>query len=156
LIRADAIKTVGLFDSDLNSAADWDYWIRLARKCNFALVPRYQILYRIWSQSMSYDIENTERNVLKVINRAFLAAPVKIQPLKSKSLSIANQYFTSLYLTQNPVPNWKKLASSRLKVYIRQYPKILLSKHDKMRFWSLILLSLMADQLFRKVVGVFS
>lgn len=153
LIRTEAIKTVGLFDPALNSAADWDYWIRLARKCDFALVPRYQILYRVWSKSMSHDIESIVSKNLKAIDRAFLAAPVEMQQLKSKSLSIANQYFTFLYLNHKPNSNWLNNAFEKLKESIRLYPWIIFEKITQSQILTILLYYLLPYGVSTKVIG---
>ena len=45
LIRREAVDTTGYFSPDLAPVEDWDYWLRLAAKYPFTLVPEYQTFY---------------------------------------------------------------------------------------------------------------
>ncbi|MEJ1938469.1 glycosyltransferase family A protein, partial [Nostoc sp. NIES-2111] len=45
LIRKEAVDSVGEFDVTLKSGDDWDYWLRLAYKWHFVVVPKHQIFY---------------------------------------------------------------------------------------------------------------
>ena len=53
LIRRTAIDSVGEFNPAVAGAADWDYWLRLAEKWEFVVVPKAQIFYRQSSSSIS-------------------------------------------------------------------------------------------------------
>ena len=46
MIRRRCVNSVGPFDVNLPSAEDWEYWLRVAARWPFVVVPRYQILYR--------------------------------------------------------------------------------------------------------------
>jgi len=152
MIRRECINSVGLFDPDLESAADWDYWIRLSIKWPFVLVPRYQVLYRTWSGGMSNKVESIEKNILKVIEKTFSETPDEFRPLKRKSLSFANQYFAYLYLTHKPGNNWNKLVLQKLKASISLYPWILLNRNTLSNLLSLILLYLLPARISHGVI----
>lgn len=87
LVRTQAISEVGGFDPSLVPAEDWDLWLKLARKYEFAIVPSVQVLYRISTQSISAsaNVKKLENASIKVINRAFAEAPETLQFLKTKS-----------------------------------------------------------------------
>jgi glycosyltransferase involved in cell wall biosynthesis len=57
LVRRGALEDVGGFDVSLPDRADWDLWIRLARRHAFSCVPRTLVGYtrRVGSVSRSYD-----------------------------------------------------------------------------------------------------
>lgn len=152
LARSKCIRSVGKFDPNVNSAEDWDFCIRLASKWRFAVVPRYQILYRIWSGAASYNSQTSEGSTLKVIEKSFSEAPYELQSLRKKTLSIANQYFTSLYLTRNPVPNWKALAFKRLMASVRTYPRILLTRNTQIHLWILLPLFLLPSRISPTII----
>ena len=124
LFRKDCIKSVGLFDQDKRSAADWDFLIRCSAAWNFVVVPNYQVFYRVRKDSMSSRIDEVEKDLLMVTEEAFRNAPVEYQPLKNKSLSLAYQYITSLYLTRRPEGDWKEQARVKLEKSLRIWPPI--------------------------------
>jgi glycosyltransferase involved in cell wall biosynthesis len=57
LVRRQAINEIGLFDPTLSGCDDWDYWTRLAADWEFAVVSKYQILYRRSPVAMSSKVE---------------------------------------------------------------------------------------------------
>jgi glycosyltransferase involved in cell wall biosynthesis len=87
LIRRSCIDSVGLFDTSLRAAEDWEYWLRAAARWHFAVVPRYQILYRFSSGSMSSDVETIEKASLIVLDRALKSAPADIRNRKNEYLA---------------------------------------------------------------------
>jgi glycosyltransferase involved in cell wall biosynthesis len=90
LIKHQALTEIGGFDEFLNYVEDWDMWIRLAAKYSFIVVPYPQILYRISTNSMSFNIQNMEKSSLKIIEKSFQQAPESIKYLKN--ISLANRY----------------------------------------------------------------
>jgi glycosyltransferase involved in cell wall biosynthesis len=153
LIRKKCIEKVGLFDPSLKSAADWEYWIRLGKSWPFALVPRYQILYRVHSESISCNVESVKGDILKVVDRVYLSAPLKYQPLKRKSMSTAHQYLTSLYLLRETGLHWEKEASMNFKTSIKYYPFMLLCKNTQYNLWTIILLKLLPSRLSKIIIA---
>ena len=57
LVARSALEQVGGFDASLPDRADWDLWVRLARRYPFACVPRVLVGYtrRPGSASQSYE-----------------------------------------------------------------------------------------------------
>lgn len=95
LIRTKVFAEVGGFDESLNSAEDWDMWLRLAARYPFVLVPFPHILYRVYTTSMSSNVLKMEAACLRVIERAFEQAPDSLQYLKEPS--IANIYKYNIF-----------------------------------------------------------
>jgi glycosyltransferase involved in cell wall biosynthesis len=100
LLRRAVAETVGAFDPALSSAEDWEYFLRAAARWPFAVVPRYQILYRQSPHSLSSRIETMREQVLLVAERAFAAAPAALQRLKPRSLANIHCYVAWLALTR--------------------------------------------------------
>jgi len=92
LISRQALAEVGDFDESLRAAEDWDLWIRLAARYEFIAVPQPQIQYRRLSYSMSGNLARQERETLKVIRKAFEAAPPQWQFLRRPSLANVYRY----------------------------------------------------------------
>lgn len=98
LIRCQAIQAAGEFEPTLKSCEDWDYWLRIAARFNFVVVPKYQILYRRTPGAMSSKVEVMKEASLISIERAYNAAPKELQYLKKYTLTNFHRYCASLYL----------------------------------------------------------
>jgi len=94
LIRKQVFDEVGRFDETLTSAEDLDMFLRIAARYQFSAVPVSQILYRITDNSMSRNVIRQEREMLKVLDRAFSREPGN-SLLHLKRSTYANSY---LYL----------------------------------------------------------
>ena len=93
LICRKAVIESGGFDEALAGAADWDFFLRLARRFSFVAVPKVGILYRIAnSNAMSSNLQRQEEECVKVINLAFAQAPQSLQHFKQRSLANIYQY----------------------------------------------------------------
>ncbi|MEO0456164.1 MAG: glycosyltransferase [Cyanobacteria bacterium P01_A01_bin.114] len=94
LVRRSALQKVGGFDADLPPSEDWEMWLRLARRYDFALVESPQILYRVSTSSASFDLKKHERSKLKAIEKAFADVPPSLALLKRRCISNFYRYLT--------------------------------------------------------------
>ena len=93
-IRRQAFLECGGFDPSLSGAADWDFFLRLAKRYAFVAVPHLGVLYRFLDSSMSANLAAQEEECLTVIDRAYEQAPPDLQPLKRRSLGYLYQYLS--------------------------------------------------------------
>jgi glycosyltransferase involved in cell wall biosynthesis len=70
LVRRDALEAVGPFDETLLIREDWDMWIRLARRYEFATVPRVLVGYTRSAASSSRDYERLAEEGVRVLDKA--------------------------------------------------------------------------------------
>jgi glycosyltransferase involved in cell wall biosynthesis len=134
-VRKSCAVAVGGFDASIVSAQDWDFCLRVAARWPFALVPRYQILYRISERTMSADSERAERGCLRVCDNAFRQTPGLPVRIRRESLSNVKQYVAFLYLSRTPGLDSHKKAGRKLAECIRLYPRTLLTR----KTWNLLL-----------------
>lgn len=125
LLRRQLIEAIGDFDPTLKSGEDWDFYIRLASKTQFAVVPQYQILYRKSSASMSSKVGVMEANILTVIDRAFQKAPPELQGLRNPTLANNYRFFAKLHFEHAGDRQGLQAAAQRLTKAIRLHPQIL-------------------------------
>ncbi|MGB5963091.1 MAG: glycosyltransferase family A protein [Coleofasciculaceae cyanobacterium] len=130
LVRREAIESAGKFDPTLKSCEDWDFYLRLAAKWSFVLVPKPQILYRQSSTAMTSKIDVMESAALITIERAYQAAPPKLQYLKNQTLARLDLYFARQYLERSTSGIKEiNLAGQKLWKSIRLHPPVLLEKY---------------------------
>ena len=87
LAKKEAIASIEKFDSSLKIGEDWDFYLRLAAKYCYVLVPEHQVIYRKSSTSLSTDVSNMEKDSLRIIERAYQNAPQELQFQKNKSIA---------------------------------------------------------------------
>lgn len=156
LVRRQAIESVGELDPVLKSTHDWDYWLRLAEKWAYVLVPKHQIFYRQVSGSISSKIEVREKYNIMALEKAFQAAPEELQFLKKQSLANVYQHIADLYLTRKSDMDAVKQAGEKLKMAVGFYPKILLNKSSQRLIVKWMLMRLMSPKIannFRGILG---
>lgn len=98
LARAEAIESVGGFDPAPISNEDWDFYIRLAAKWSFVVVPQYQIIYRHTANSMSSQIQRLEKGGVILVDKTYQSVPENLQYLKNQSLCNHYLYCSALYI----------------------------------------------------------
>jgi glycosyltransferase involved in cell wall biosynthesis len=127
LLRRAVIETVGEFDSGLQGVEDWEYFLRVAARWPFVVVPRYQILYRQSPRSLSSRVEIMREQALRVIERAFASAPEHLQGLKPRTLANVHRYLARIALTREAGSEGVERARQNLAEALRLDPRLLLS-----------------------------
>lgn len=147
LVQRQYIEAAGKFDPTLKSAEDWDYYIRLAALCPFALVPQYQILYRRSSQSMTSKVDVMETYIVKVTESAFAVAPPELQYLRNHSLAYTYCFLSQLCIAHVSNEEGVKQASQKLQKALQLYPKLLLERRTQRLALKILLLRLLPYKL---------
>jgi hypothetical protein len=127
MVRKSCVDEIGAFDTTLGAAQDWDFCLRVAARWPFALVPRYQILYRIWEGAMSAHAERCEQACLTICDRAFSRGHLQAGR-RRESLSNVKQYIAFLYLTRHAGRDFRARAGQKLGESIRLSPRTLLTR----------------------------
>jgi glycosyltransferase involved in cell wall biosynthesis len=135
LVRRDCAIAVGGFDATLEAAHDWDFCLRIAARWPFAVVPRYQIFYRISESAMSANAVRAEQNCLRLCEKAFGQSGRLSSQARSQSLSNVKQYAAFLYLSRTTGIDFRRGAGRKLAESIQLYPRTLLTR----KTWSLLL-----------------
>jgi hypothetical protein len=131
LIRRPALAEIGGFDESLLSSQDRDLYLRLAMRYRFVTVPKYQILYRMTSGSITSNLSRQERQALEFVNRAFIQAPASLQHLKPRSLAHLYRYLTLRGLEDEPTLQ-RSLAIARCFALTLRYEPSLLWRQTQL------------------------
>lgn len=138
LIRREAIASVGEFDPSFPHCADWDYYLRLAAKWNFVVVPKHQIYYRQSADSMTSKIDDLERQLCQMLDKTYRTAPPELQHLYKKSKSWIWQYCSQQYLEYGRDKKSIIKAANYLWRSIIFYPRSLLEIYTyKLTTWTI-------------------
>lgn len=131
MLRRAVFEATGFFALDAKGVEDWEYWLRIARNYRFAVVPKFQILYRQAVQTMSSDVGKMKRSLLKVHEQEFQAAPQLLKPVKGPSLAYIYRYAAKLSLAR--VSGLRGMVNSGrdLGAAIAASPSILLEKQTQ-------------------------
>lgn len=103
LIRVSALKQVDGFDPELHYGEDWDMWLRIAKNHEFTLVPAPLVLYRISTNSASFNFEKYEKLKIKAIEKVFTDVPASLKALRNVCLANFYRYLTFKVL-DTPIP----------------------------------------------------
>lgn len=122
MVRSSCLEAVQGFDQKLMSAEDWDLWIRLAARYDFAVIKEPLVLYRQHLNSKSNNIERHLKHRLKVIDKTFETVAINLQPFKNRALGRA-------YLSVA----WKSLVQKDYKTST-MYRQKALSYYPQLRF----------------------
>lgn len=149
LVRKQAIESVGEFDPTLKSCEDWDFYLRLAARWSFVVVPKPQILYRQSAGAMSSKVEVMEKYQLLVLERAFHSVSPELQCLKNQCLATMYQYLAGICLARVTDADKLKQAGQKLKMAIRLYPQILLDRTTQRYVLKWLLMRLLSPKVAR-------
>ncbi len=129
LVKKEALDTIHGYDIELLSCADWDLYLRLAAKYSYVVVKKYQILYRLSSNSMSSNLERIKKYSNLVLDKAIPYTTLPENKVRAFNLlATANIMVARLEET--------KLALDTLTVLLealRLYPQLLLINRNTLR-----------------------
>jgi len=127
LARRQCIDAAGRFDESVQPVEDWEYWLRVAKLARFALVPRYQVLYRFTTGSASSAVERYLIAIERIAEKAFAEAPGGLRSRHRECLANAKQHACLVSLARTTDPEAHSRAGRLLRSAIAQYPASLLS-----------------------------
>ena len=153
LIKRNVIDLVGNFDPSFASCEDWDYYLRLAAKCRFAVVPEHQILYRKTAGAMTSKGSIMEREGLRVIDKVYQTIPRKLQYLKKRSTANFYRYCGKIYVDCGIKRQDLKKGKIRLFKAIALDPLILLSVETHILIFKIILKQLFPDRIVKGLIA---
>lgn len=138
MIRRSCFEDVGVFDTNLLSAEDWDMWIRIAAKYSFAVIREPLVSYRQHLKSKSNNLHKHLFHRLKVIDKTFQSVPADLQylkdraygraylsiawkPLLHKDYKTANAYRKRALFYSPELQNSDNYKRLTLLIYVKQY-----------------------------------
>ncbi|MDJ0508852.1 MAG: glycosyltransferase [Crocosphaera sp.] len=132
LIEKEAITEIGNFDPTLTIGEDWEFYVRLAKKFSFIVVPERQILYRYLSSSSTSKLNYLEEQLFITIDKMFSNVPSQLQFYKQQTLAKAYGYCVQKYLQnmQHNYPYLRQIINLLWKL-IKIYPKALLDDYTQ-------------------------
>jgi glycosyltransferase involved in cell wall biosynthesis len=132
----DLVREVGGFDPAQSLGADWDLWLRLALRTEFAYVAEPLIRYRIHDANMSRDVVLLERDSVRLLEKALAdpALPAHLRTARRRVLGhndrvLAGSYFQAGRLVDGVRCAVRALARHPGEIrYFLDYPRRLLGR----------------------------
>jgi glycosyltransferase involved in cell wall biosynthesis len=126
LIRRQAIEEIGGFDPKFPPCEDWDFYLRLAARYKFVVVPEHQVIYRQLSTSATASkFDFIEKQCLAVLEKNYQRAPAEYQYIKCQSLAWVYEYSTQLYLQNSTSIGGIAMATRKFWKAVMLRPQIL-------------------------------
>jgi glycosyltransferase involved in cell wall biosynthesis len=69
LVRTDAVRSVGGFDTAFSLAADWDLWLRMVPRSGLAMAPALSVAYTLHGGNMSLDMPHAIEELKRLEER---------------------------------------------------------------------------------------
>lgn len=99
-----AILEAGGFDVNLSMCADWDLWIRLARRLAGAYIEKPLVLYRVHGESMSANVRRYETDAMYMLAKAFgLSLPGSLEARRGEAESRMWEVLAGCYWDQHAI-----------------------------------------------------
>ncbi len=98
-LRKSCLDRVGFFDEDLIQSADYDLWLRLAKKFKFGFIDERLSKYRVHAKNMSKNLERRIQSYKQIVNKpelregtTWLQRMVKIARIYHYTATFYNKY----------------------------------------------------------------
>jgi glycosyltransferase involved in cell wall biosynthesis len=104
LTRRECVDVIGGFNPATEPAEDWEFWLRCAKRGNFVVVPRYQIIYRFTIASASASVEHYQQAIERISAREFAGMSPAIRRRQAECLSNVKQHACMIYMHRSTAP----------------------------------------------------
>jgi glycosyltransferase involved in cell wall biosynthesis len=91
IVRKECFDTVGLMEEEIPMGIDYDLWLRIATKFEFAYLDRITYFYRFWGGQMSRNFEKRLECAIRIMERLIDQNPGLI-PEEVQRLAWAHTY----------------------------------------------------------------
>ncbi len=122
-IDRERLTTALRFDESLEVGEDWDLLLRLAPEHPFAVVPRYQVLYRLVGGSLSSRVHAMEAVLLRTAEREFAGLAPALDDLRPHSEATIREFVAMQCLLRGTPPLDLPLAARKLAAALRAWPR---------------------------------
>ena len=134
LMERRLLLEVGGFDPTCSHCADWELWIRLARKTEFLYLPEPLVTYRQHEGNMSRQIATLERESHDLLDAAFNdpELPRAMKALRAKSLGRNWMVLAGCYFNAGRYGDFGRCAARALLMDPLQVKRLLSFPHRRL------------------------
>lgn len=141
MARRSALDAVGGFDESLATLEDWEYWLRFSRRWHFALVRRYETLYRFRLGSRSSRAYAHHSDAIALVDRMFALAPAHLRGRRNEAVANLKQHVCILQLTKTTEPEARRRAWQMLRESLALDRRLLRARRSLMLALAMIALA---------------
>lgn len=126
MIRRTCFESLGVFDTALKYAEDWDMWIRIASQYEFSIINEPLVFYREHEDNKSKNYEGQLESFCKIIDKAIDSRSENLRSLQRRAYGRAHLHaaWRALVLAED-----YHRSSDLLKQALNYSPKLHLSTH---------------------------
>ncbi len=128
MLRRECFEKLGVFDTNLKFAEDWEMWIRIATSYSFAVIKEPLVCYRHHPNNKSRNYIKTIDNFRLIIEKSFESVPFELLYLRNKSYSRVNLVFAWKCI-QNQEPDCNQAEHFRQQA-LKHNPQLVFSKEN--------------------------
>jgi len=130
IVRKNCFDQVGLFDENLQPAADWDMWLRIQQQYKVKIIEQVLVKARVGAYNMSSvkNVESMLDDEFKVLDRQLLTNEKLKNNARLKNKALSYRFFCAAwaYWKSNDITNATKFI---FKSYLKN-PLSFLNKHQ--------------------------
>ncbi len=128
MLRRECFEKLGVFDTTLKFAEDWEMWIRIATSYDFAVIKEPLVCYRHHSKNKSKNYIQKVENFRIIIEKSFQSVPFELLYLRNRSYSRINIIF-AWKCVQSKEPDCNQAEYFRQQAF-KHNPKTVFSKEN--------------------------
>lgn len=92
IVERSIFSEVGGFSDAFSLCADWEMWVRIAARTEFAYINEPLVQYRVHADSMSRNVPLLEDESIRTLESGFAAPSTPLQIRKRRRSSLAHNY----------------------------------------------------------------
>ena len=126
VLSRSLFEAVGRFDPSLSQCADWDMWVRIARRTEFLYLDLPLATYRQHGANMSRDASLLERDSMRVLDKGFAMPCLGDSITKRRRAAFARNYMVlaGTYLHAGCYADFVRCAARAVALDVRQFSRL--------------------------------
>ncbi|RUT02707.1 glycosyl transferase [Dulcicalothrix desertica PCC 7102] len=154
LMRKECVDEIGGFNVNLKYGEDWEFYIRLAAKYKFAVIPKQQVFYRQSPSSATSKVAVMEQNLLMTLEIIYQSVPSHLQYLKNQTLAALYHYLAATYFAHVKNSSHINIVGQKLWTAISLNPKYLLDTVTIFYIFKWSIMKLFTPQIVKKLISL--
>ena len=151
VVRREVLGDDLRHDPSVAGCDDWDFALRVAARCDFGVVERNHILYRMTPGAMSKQLALMEASGMRVIDKVFRDGTAELAGLEPITRARYYRYLASLAIRGEKDESDRAAARRYLRRAVRMHPPILGERFAQRLLVKTIVQTVLPSPLYRRM-----